>query len=466
MAFDLQAIYHGGTQSLSDGNPFAFDNATGLGAASIRRLAERGPQQDGDTDLGYRADPNVITLSLLLAGTSAAHLDALRGSLQAVFSPTTTPMHLRVIRDDGGTRQLDVYRTGPLDIPLMPVNRPGNLHRAVVQLKASDPVWYDPVPGTAQTIGSAAWFLGGNTIGTANVVETWENIGTAQAWTYAGTIAQGQNWTLAVRTARVTGSSPGTIQDYLFRIGSIASGIYFGWDQVLQQHVMKYHGTVPPAASEFWMTAGAHNYFFIVSGNPDFPELSGISIYSDDNPYSVGLLNRSPAQGIAGTPRLWRVNQPGSAGWGTPVPRAALYNISLTPTQRNALHQTMAAADIAESVTYTGDWRDYPVVRIYGPISSPVLTNSTTGEKLDFTGYTIGSADYYEIDLRYGYKTVKNSAGDNKLAQLSQDSDLATFHLAPASEVPDGVNVFTLAGSAGGATTLARVVYYNRYMSF
>jgi hypothetical protein len=49
--------------------------------------------------------------------------------------------------------------------------------------------------------------------------------------------------------------------------------------------------------------------------------------------------------------------------------------------------------------------------------------------KLDFAGTTIAAGDWYEIDLRYGVKTIKDSNGVNKISALSANSNLATFRL-------------------------------------
>lgn len=88
-----------------------------------------------------------------------------------------------------------------------------------------------------------------------------------------------------------------------------------------------------------------------------------------------------------------------------------------------------SSLDQSKALEYTGTWYTHPIVKIQGPITDPVIENETTGEKLDFTGTTIGAGDYYEIDTRYEYKTVKDSNGADKMADLTTDSDLATFHL-------------------------------------
>jgi hypothetical protein len=141
----------------------------------------------------------------------------------------------------------------------------------------------------------------------------------------------------------------------------------------------------------------------------------------------------------------------GGGGTGMPVPL-------LVPV-------TVGASTISESRTilYTGSWRALPVIRITGPITDCCITNSSTGDKLDLTGVTIGEGDWYEIDLRYGRKTVVDAAGANRIADLTEDSDLATWHLAADDEVPDGVNAITVTGSGLDAGTKIDITYQPRY---
>ena len=96
-------------------------------------------------------------------------------------------------------------------------------------------------------------------------------------------------------------------------------------------------------------------------------------------------------------------------------------------------------------------------VRITGPITDAVITNNATSEKLDFTGTTIAAGDYYEIDCRYGYKTVVDSTGANQIADLTSDSDLVSFHIAPDPEVGGGINSITITGTSITAATTAFV---------
>ncbi len=109
------------------------------------------------------------------------------------------------------------------------------------------------------------------------------------------------------------------------------------------------------------------------------------------------------------------------------------------------------------SLTYGGTWRTYPVVTITGPATDCVITNTTTDEKLDFTGYTIDQGDTCEIDCRYGYKTVKDAGGTNKIGELGDDSDLGTFHFEADPDAASGINTVSI--QVAGINDLSKVVF-------
>jgi len=123
-----------------------------------------------------------------------------------------------------------------------------------------------------------------------------------------------------------------------------------------------------------------------------------------------------------------------------------------------------STVDASEVVDYSGTWLTYPTIRITGPITDCKIVNNSTGEKLDFTGITIAAGDWYEIDCRYGYKTVKNAAGANKIADLTDDSDLASFHIAAAPEVAGGQNSITVTGTGATLATAVSFVYFTRFI--
>jgi hypothetical protein len=118
--------------------------------------------------------------------------------------------------------------------------------------------------------------------------------------------------------------------------------------------------------------------------------------------------------------------------------------------------------DATQSIDYSGDFESFPVlIRITGPITDCVITNEETDKVLDFTGVTIASGDYYDIDLRYSYKTVEDSSGTNKADDLTDDSDLAEWSLVPSVKgEATRANSIRVTGSAVDADTEVEIQYY------
>lgn len=120
--------------------------------------------------------------------------------------------------------------------------------------------------------------------------------------------------------------------------------------------------------------------------------------------------------------------------------------------------------DAYAAVNYAGSARTYPVIRVTGPITNPIIENETTGDVLDFTGIIIASGNYYEIDLRYGAKTVVDQTGANKLSDLTDDSDLATWRIAEAPTAPGGINSIHVSGSGADANSKIDITWLVRYI--
>ena len=132
-----------------------------------------------------------------------------------------------------------------------------------------------------------------------------------------------------------------------------------------------------------------------------------------------------------------------------------------------AMPWVVGGASVAGSyaVSYMGTFDEYPIIVVTGPITDPVITNTTTGDALSFVGTTIANGDSYTIDLRYGFKTVTDSGGTNRIAKLTTSSALATWRLASLLETSDGNNGISISGTGAGAATTVRILYSNRYLS-
>ena len=110
------------------------------------------------------------------------------------------------------------------------------------------------------------------------------------------------------------------------------------------------------------------------------------------------------------------------------------------------------------TIPYSGQIPAEPIVNIRGAIANPVLTQIATGKKIDFTGTTIASGDNYQVDTRYGYKTVLDGSSVNRIANLTNDSDLANFY---ADDYPDTITKIWSAISAPELNSWSSVAYGN-----
>jgi len=144
MTTELVAIRGNQTLALY-GKPFHLIAHIGTGIATIERQQERGPYQNGVTDLGYRLEPRTINLPIQIEGDTRAHADALRSQLTRFFRPLPrTPVRLRFRRDDGAYRQIDTFLIGQTDFANTLDDRHDRFQKCVLQLRAADPLFYDP----------------------------------------------------------------------------------------------------------------------------------------------------------------------------------------------------------------------------------------------------------------------------------------------------------------------------------
>ena len=467
MTFALTVYLSSDSLTLTS-NPYSLVSATGLGGAGVRRVNAQGPAQDGDTDKGYRLTPRSFRLVVGITAATDALLDSYRDALVSIFKPVPdTPQVLEVTRDDTTARRLDCYLDGEIDIALDPKYRPGHYLRLTIPLYAPEAAYYAVSPGTASIVGpitfSDTWWLAGGAIGTAQVLMHGGTPANNEAWSWTGSLSASDTMTLAIRAGSV--SAAGSIS-YMFRdtagatrsprfyrqtdTGGVDAGnprFYYAYDQKF------YYG----------MPFGTHNYFYehVVETN-----FSAVRLSVDDVQQAIHFYPGA----VDGATMLWRAaGYTSGTTWPGTVQFYALYNPKLSAAQRSALNAymsgTVGTVATSVSVAYLGDLDEYPVLSLTGPVTSPVITNTATGETLDFGTITIGAGTTYVIDTRYGQKSVLFGTVDRKY-QLSTDSDLDTWHLAPDPVAPAGVNVITLGGTAIGTATTLQVVYYNRYSSF
>lgn len=140
----------GNTYNLYSGqNPVDLLALDGAGMASVRRITQRTPLQNGVTDRGFRLEPRKMTLALYIAQQTEQLADTMRDKLAYIFGPTITPLKLLATRFDNTQRQIDCFLDGTLDFPQS--ERLGPSQKVIVPLYAPDPTWYDPTQVSATT---------------------------------------------------------------------------------------------------------------------------------------------------------------------------------------------------------------------------------------------------------------------------------------------------------------------------
>lgn len=475
MPFELSLIVGSTTYSLSDGNPYKLQDAVGLGLPPVQRFSSRYPRQDGYDDSGFVLEPRVITLALSFVAATAAALDGHRDTLSRMFSPGAAAV-LQVTRDDGEVRRIDVVPTAAPVITLTPEHAAGKLHRAVVQLRAADPIWYSPTPGTVTfgTTDTSIWYLASSKIEAAAVMEASTNVVGETAWNW-GTATQRLNdgeyeLTIAMRfVAGSTTSTLGSVISYPARVSSTAPG--FGNSGIDISNT----GTAQPLSMRAWRAvagSGGGTRYEYFDPPPHGGTISVVwsakktrwtgylneeksfdALITLDGTYQVNLLSPNTKWlYIAGTP-------PGTLLY------AAAYDRFLNDEQARALANAMGGTVVdyalGATVPYAGSYDDLPVLTLTGPLGDPVVTNVTTGQKLDFTGSTIAAGIVYTIDLGRDTLSVVDQGGTIHTSKLTDDSDLGSWALAAGQS-----NYVQVTASTSGTASQAQIVYRNRYVSY
>jgi len=136
---------------------------------------------------------------------------------------------------------------------------------------------------------------------------------------------------------------------------------------------------------------------------------------------------------------------PSISGTMTPVPLLIPWTVGAS------------AIDTTFTIVNAGTWKAFPVITAVGPITGLIITNVTTGDKIQISG-VIQTGETWTIDLGYGKKTVTTSTGINKISTVTADSSLGTF------SIERGSNVVNVGGTQTTATSTVSIVYYTRYI--
>jgi hypothetical protein len=145
-----------------------------------------------------------------------------------------------------------------------------------------------------------------------------------------------------------------------------------------------------------------------------------------------------------------------------------IVTISGTPTVYPKIYATTYGTSSfggEYDLTYTGTWLSYPIITVTGPVTNFSITNTSSNQNITLVaGTVIAAGSTLRFDLRYGFKTVQDQTGANKIGLVDSSSELAQFAIFPAPDVPDAINTLVVTGT--GTTTASSVAlsYYNRYI--
>lgn len=142
---------------------------------------------------------------------------------------------------------------------------------------------------------------------------------------------------------------------------------------------------------------------------------------------------------------------PGAGAEGFEVPHSVPHAVGASKIDQTVLIQ------------YGGEWRAYPWIRITGPVTDPVIENLSSGRRLDFTGTTIAAGDWYDIELRYGAKTITDRDGTYQGGKLVDPSDVVDFAIEADPEAPGGQNLIRFTGDDSTGATRLDILYNERY---
>ena len=121
-------------------SPVYIVGTVNWGMAPSHRITQRGPFQDGDTDVDFRLDPRVLALPFVAPASDADESFAVRNALLQVFKPGNDTWQIIVTFGVAKNRVIDVKSVGGLT---MDTDAKDFTVRGVIQLRAADPVWSD-----------------------------------------------------------------------------------------------------------------------------------------------------------------------------------------------------------------------------------------------------------------------------------------------------------------------------------
>ncbi len=184
MTLGIQASRSGTAYSISESTVSGIEAIEGLDTAPQHRIRERGPQQHGSTDKGFRLDERTgLVLSLGIQGATLTALDVKRQTLQGYFRPGPWATSLKFTLDGGAIRYIDGYGTALTGAAFR--EGMGFKQTIGVRFECADPTFYDPVEYSWQSAIGTSW--AGGLVIPLTVPVSLALTGYTSTITYAGT---------------------------------------------------------------------------------------------------------------------------------------------------------------------------------------------------------------------------------------------------------------------------------------
>ena len=102
---------------------------------------------------------------------------------------------------------------------------------------------------------------------------------------------------------------------------------------------------------------------------------------------------------------VWRGKIDNTVVWGTAANTEQLYRnyLGMAGRRRTYPKTYPASASISAQVcTNNGNFKAWPTLRLYGPITNPIITNQTTGQSIKFTDLVIAAGSFIDIYTETG----------------------------------------------------------------
>jgi hypothetical protein len=191
--------------------------------------------------------------------------------------------------------------------------------------------------------------------------------------------------------------------------------------------------------------------FFEIKRSIDV-KISGASMDSSQTDFNVRAVIQLRADDPTWYNSTQNVQQMTYTQYGTPTPYPKPYPV---PYGADSVDNTI-------SVAYTGTVMSSPILQCIGPLTNLTLVDGA-GRLIQLTS-SVPDGDIWTIDLRYGKKTVIDSAGISQFASLSIYSDLINWGLYPEPTFDAGLQYLSVSATGTTSSSQVNMFWYDRYV--